>query len=285
MDGDDAIRYAEALGESIGADDVAIGRPDHWYAPIRVARFRLGGTTFVLVPGGTARLGHAGVLAPLLTPPRTVEMPALLVAADTVTAGLTEVSPEHPLVVEHLAAHQHSQPGRSCLGDLAASDEDEGTYVRIEVGPAGGTWRCWTAAYVTFDQVVADLAGAGHRLLTPDEWEYAMGLGPGTLFPWGDDPDDRETAETVTGLRPGDPSWPELTSVHGEVRGTDLGESACGGANLAAAQLADDRLADALLCAPAFRDPEIVADESGRPGVRRRRYRAAFEVPPLPVGA
>ncbi|GAA5198265.1 hypothetical protein GCM10023322_71240 [Rugosimonospora acidiphila] len=74
----------------------------------------------------------------------------------------------------------------------------------------------------------------------------------------------------MTGLRLGDSYWPELTSVRAKVRGSDFGEASCGGRT---------DFFHAVLRAPAFRAPDIVACEAGKVGVRRRRYRPAIEVP------
>jgi formylglycine-generating enzyme required for sulfatase activity len=128
----------------------------------------------------------------------------------------------------------------------------------------------WTPVYVTFEEVKAELTAVGQRLLSPDEWEYARGLGPGTLFAWGDRLGGWGAAETVTGLRLGASNCPELTSVRAEVRGSDWGAADCGG-------LSEFR--SAVVRAPAFRDPETVAGEAGKAGVRGRLYRSAMEVP------
>ncbi|HEX5142925.1 MAG TPA: hypothetical protein VFW21_03545 [Mycobacterium sp.] len=60
--------------------------------------------------------------------------------------------------------------------------------------------------------------------------------------------------------------------MRAEVRGGDFGVLGCGG---------ETAFFHLLLRAPAFRDPEIIADETDKIGVRRRRYRAAIEVPPI----
>jgi hypothetical protein len=229
------------------------------------------------VPGDAARAPRdvdvvRAHLAARVTPPRTVVLPALLVAADAVQAGVAEVTPDHPVVREHL--RRHGPPARGVIGvhgDGCADDDDSGTYARIELDRCtGAIRRCWTAGPAGYDGVVAGLAAAGRRLLTPDEWEYACGLGRGTLFAWGDRMPAPGDEETPTGLRLGDLYWPELTSVRAEVRGGDFGELGCGG---------ETEFHHSLLRSPAFRDPRIVAAEAGVPGVRRRRFRAAIEVP------
>jgi hypothetical protein len=82
----------------------------------------------------------------------------------------------------------------------------------------------------------------------------------------------RRSRASPAGLRLGDPYRPELTSVRAEVRGSDFGDASCGGRT---------DFFDAVLRAPAFRDPEIVAGEAGKARVGRRRYRPAIEVPPV----
>lgn len=210
-----------------------------------------------------------------LTPPRTTTVPTLLVAVEAVTAGLTEVSVEHPLIAEHLRAHPWARGTLGWFGDFGKLDDDPGTYARIEFDRISGqVTRCWTAAYAAYDDIVSELAGLGRRLLTPDEWEYAYAFGPTTLFAWGDrfDASDRHALETVTGLHRGDMTWPELTSARAEVRGGDFGRLGCGG---------ETTFFHLLLRAPAFRDPDIIADEKNKVGVRRRRYRPAIEVSPI----
>ncbi|MET7420885.1 hypothetical protein [Dactylosporangium sp. NPDC005555] len=174
---------------------------------------------------------------------------------------------------EHL--QRHGPPARGVIGmygDACADDDDSRVYARVELDPfTGAIRRCFTAGPATYDEVVTDLALAGERLLTPDEWEYAHGLGRGTLFAWGDRMPAPQDEETPTGLRLGDMYWPELTSVRTEVRGGDFGELGCGG---------ETEFHHSLLRSPAFRDPQIVAAEASVPTVRRRRFRAAIEVPP-----
>jgi hypothetical protein len=212
-------------------------------------------------------------VAARVTAPRTVVLPALLVAVEAVQAGVAEVGPDHPVVREHL--QRHGPPARGVIGmygDARASDDDRGVYARIELDRLTGMLRrCFTAGPATYDEVVTGLAAAGRRLLTPDEWEYACGLGRGTLFAWGDRMPAPPDEETPTGLQLGDMYWPELTSVRAEVRGGDFGELGCGG---------DTQFHHSLLRSPAFRDPQIVTAETRVPSVRRRRYRAAIEVPP-----
>ncbi|MFI5912122.1 hypothetical protein [Dactylosporangium sp. NPDC051541] len=359
LDVDRAGRYARAVAAAVGADDVELGRPDSTGQPMRLARFRISGQVYSLVPGGAAELGYdatryqpvkaelasflgdhdalrphpddaddgghddgedrdvvdpwrtplpvlpgqlellpmaavttgptpapppwrpaAGDLGDLraylsarLTPPRTASMPTLLVAAESATAGLLEVAPDHPDVVAFLATRAPWKPGvLGTYGDRCVADDDRSTHVRAEFDAAGRVRQAWLAVHVTHAEVVADLAATGRRLLTPDEWEYAHGLGPGTLFPSGDRFERRAGPETVTGLRWGDPYYPELTAVHGEVRGSDLGNASCGGAT---------RFYQAMVRIPAFRDAEIVAEDTARTAVRRRRYRPAMEVPPI----
>ncbi|MFF5230823.1 hypothetical protein [Dactylosporangium sp. NPDC000521] len=221
-------------------------------------------------PAGDADVVRAHVAA-RVTAPRTAVLPALLVAAEATQAGVTEVAPDHPVVREHL--RRHGPPARGVIGmHDAAGDHDSAVYARIELDRLTGVVRrCWTAGPAGYDEVVTGLATAGRRLLTPDEWEYACGLGRGTLFAWGDRMPAPRDRETPTGLRLGDMYWPELTSVRTEVRGGDFGVLGCGG---------ETEFHHSLLRAPAFRDPEIVAAEAGVPSVRRRRFRAAIEVPP-----
>lgn len=90
--------------------------------------------------GDIARL--RAYLASRLTPPRTTTMPTLLVAADSVVAGLTEVTADHPVITQHLHSRRPWSRGAcGCDGDFGVPDDDQGTYARIEFDPYTGQVR------------------------------------------------------------------------------------------------------------------------------------------------
>lgn len=275
----EAVTAAVALavgGESLGARWPRSHAPS---APVvRIARIAVGGTEFVLVPGGPARLGfdadryeptdaevrsffgdHSVLRSWRHRPPErgtTTDPPQRQLSLFELPAPARRArkpAGDAAIVRAHVAARVTAPRTAELPALLVAADA-------VQTGAAD------------YDDVAADLALAGRRLLTPDEWEYACGLGRGTLFAWGDRMPAPRDAETVTGLRLGDMYWPELTAVRTEVRGGDFGVRGCGG---------ETEFHHSLLRSPAFRDPEILADEAGVPSVcRRRRFRAAIDVPP-----
>lgn len=362
LDDDGRLRYAEALAAAIGADRFELTWPATASRVIRLARFTVRGREFVLVPGGTARLGfdagrfeptHAEMgsflgddvelwrredddepeaepepepdpwlqpvpvipgqealfpwepsdlpsapapppvvaepdepwraadedlarlrefMAARLTAPRTVTMPTLLVGVEFVQAGRAEVPVDHPAVVAKFEAHEW-QPGTLGWDTGWIGEDNRGMYTAARF-EGGRLARAWTDSYVTFDEVVAELAADGWRLPSPDEYEYMTGLGSGHLFAWGDRMAEPPELDLVTGLRRPTGYFPELTGVRAEVRGSDWGEAACGGYG---------DFHNTIMWVPAYRNAEVVAGEAGLDGVRARVYRPVFEAPQVNI--
>jgi hypothetical protein len=283
-----AEALTEAVARAVGGESLGVRWPRSHAPALRVARIVVDGTEFVLVPGGQARLGfdadryeptdaevrsffgdHTALRSwrdsPPERPARADPLPGQLGLFDTpAPARRRRPSGDAATVRAHVAARVTSPRTVVVPALLVAADA-------VQAGTAEDTQGCRCAAGPAgYDDVVTGLATAGRRLLTPDEWEYACGLGRGTLFSWGDRMPAPRDGETPTGLRLGDMYWPELTSVRTEVRGGDFGVLGCGG---------ETEFHHSLLRSPAFRDPQIVAAEAGVPDVRHRRFRAAMDVP------
>jgi hypothetical protein len=213
-----ARRLAAQIAAATGFELVTV-RPhrfaDRWSGRIagRIALYRRDGVRFALVPGGEVVVGYDGArfvpdpaqaadyaeAAPLTgtglppdirrfvddmtSPRRTVCLPALLVAVDAIEPGIRAADLDDPRVLEQLAylrAHweHHRPPG-------VISQYDWGR-VEVKVDDRCQAISARLVEYTTHDHVVADLAGRGLRLPTPEEWEHACGAGAATLFRWGD---------------------------------------------------------------------------------------------------
>ncbi|MGE7415117.1 hypothetical protein [Methylobacterium tarhaniae] len=216
---------------------------------------------FVLVPGGTARLGFAGGagwqptprtaaawedcaaewglpplaehLAEVLAPPRDVVLPALLVETTAWEVGWVPVDGDDPEVRAIVASRRDEQVVEFGFGP--------GT-VRVAFGP-DGTIRAERAEELDQDDLLHRLGHDGWRLPTPDEWEYLCAGGTGTLFRWGDEvpgeaypidplPDfDAHRRPNAFGLRIAEnPYLQEVTAAPNTLRGGDGGATICGGA-------------------------------------------------------
>lgn len=149
------------------------------------------GVRYSLIPGGEVCVGfdrdrlvtmapYGELIDASTSPARTADVPALLVAAEAVEAGVRECPPDDPHVASLLAEYRGlglgPLPRRIEWNDLA----------RAELSTAGAVVRCWLIDRPTYDEAVADLATRGERLATPDEWEFACGAGAPTLWRWGD---------------------------------------------------------------------------------------------------
>jgi hypothetical protein len=205
-----AQRLAERIADDTGADLVEV-RP-HQYAgrPGRTALYRRDGTLYALVPGGEVVLGYNGAwFTPtpdqaadysawpdglpsdirgfvdfVTSTPRVTHLPTLLVAVEAVEPGARPADPDDPRVAQQLAdLHRNWEHYRP---RVSISHYDWGR-VEVTVDARCQPTSARVVEYFTRDAVVADLAGRGLRLLSPDEWEHACGAGVMTLFRWGED--------------------------------------------------------------------------------------------------
>lgn len=182
----------------------------------RLAEFELEGRPFVLLPGGEVKIGFDRERA---WQPNPEEAESWRYTAEDydLTSSL----------VEHIHAVTLA-PRQVTLAPLL-----------VEVSPGTYKSHVGTGNHAV---LVAALAEAGFRLLTPDEWEYACGGGADSLFRWGDHapcdhypsdphPDwDRHQQRNAFGLHIAeDPYKNELTSDGSLTRGGDGGCAICGG--------------------------------------------------------
>jgi hypothetical protein len=263
LDSAAAQRLAERIADDIGAELVEM-RP-HQYAGRRgrIARYRRDGTLYALVPGGEVALGYDGAwftptpeqaadyaawpdglpsdiraFVDLVTsPPRVRHLPTLLVAVEAVEPAARPADPDDPHVAQQLADLQRNWEHYRPPGMITHYDWGR---VEVVVDERCQPTSARVVEDVTRDAVVADLAGRGLRLLTPDEWEHACGAGAMTLFRWGDDcptdcyPTQRRDGPhrraNAFGLVIGhDPYRPECTADPAVDCGGDWGRATCGG--------------------------------------------------------
>jgi hypothetical protein len=257
-----AQRLADRIADNTGAELVEV-RP-HEYAgrPGRIALYRRDGTLYALVPGGEVVLGYDGAwFTPtpdqaadyaawpdglpsdirafvdfVTSPPRVMQLPTLLVAVEAVEPGARPADPDDPRVGQQLASLQSDWEHHRPPGMIS---HYEWGRVEVAVDDRGQPTSARVVEFVTRDAVLADLAGRGLRLLTPDEWEHACGAGAMTLFRWGDDcPTDCYPTQRLDGLHRlanafglvigHDPYRPECTADPAVDCGGDGGRATCG---------------------------------------------------------
>ncbi|XVQ10756.1 hypothetical protein ACQP1W_51075 [Spirillospora sp. CA-255316] len=286
----DAGLLAGRIAGRADAELVEMGRRAGPAGPVRYALFRRDGELYGLVPGGGGvEVGYDGdrfVPSPgqsasyavsyeeygapgedyglpadiretvdkLTSLPRTADVPPLLVAVEARDAGLTRVSPDHPLIAEVVALHRADRP----VEESGAAEPREfrvtwppgkhaARQARVLITPDGTVAGAWLMFSLADD--LERMASDGMRLLTPDEWEHACGAGATTLFRWGDDcPADRYPGASMRrdgsvepdhgphlepnafGLRIGQRATRrERTSDPAVVCGGDGGSAVCGG--------------------------------------------------------
>jgi hypothetical protein len=214
LDSAAARRLAAQVADDTGTELVVVRPSQYAGRSGRIALYRHDGALYALVPGGEVMVGYDGArFAPspaqvadyaawpvgdadihafvddMTSPLRTVHVPALLVAVEAVEPGARPADLDDPRVREQLAYLQGSWEHYRPPGVISHQD-----WGRVELAVDG---RCQLTSarlveYAARDGVVADLAGRGLRLPTPDEWEHACGAGVVTLFRWGEDyPTDR----------------------------------------------------------------------------------------------
>lgn len=171
-----------------------------------VALFDVAGSRLAFVPGGEVAVGYdaarfAGTpdqnasyaasaaefgtsfgiqeyIASVTSPARTAVVPPLLVSVTAAEAGLVPVPPGHPEITGLLARHRRQGPAPRQIECYRQA--------RVTLDPDWTVTGAWLLQVPSYQQATAQLAGAGRRLLTPDEWEHACGAGATTLFRWGD---------------------------------------------------------------------------------------------------
>jgi hypothetical protein len=207
-----ARRFAERVALAVDAELVGLKGHDYRGRQTRLALFRRGDTVFSLVPGGEVRIGYnagrfeptpglvadyaaylaqcpdplaepdlVALVASRTTAARTVTVPTLLVAVGSQEAGVAECAPDHPRIVG-LVANVPDVP--SIRG---SSGMEWHLWARVRWSPERVVERAWLIDVPSYAETLADLAGRGERLATPDEWDYACGAGAQTLWRWGDE--------------------------------------------------------------------------------------------------
>ncbi|WP_410816713.1 hypothetical protein [Micromonospora sp. 050-3] len=255
-----ARRLAEDIADRHGLT-VPVGLQDTVYAgrSHRVALFERDGMRFALVPGGRPTLGHdaarfrptsdqlasyadsaaeyglpqlAEYVDAMTSPARSVELPAMLVAVEAIDPCEVTLAPDDPRVLKLIASEGAQLDGVSQFRSAGG--------LIVEFDRTGQVTTAQATTDVSYDAAMAQLAGAGLRTTTADEWEWACGAGAATLFRWGDDcpndgyPFDHKTGvhrETnLWGLTIGqDPYQHEATTERTIVCGGDGGSTTCGG--------------------------------------------------------
>src|SRR5215831_13488712 len=292
-----ARRQAGLIAAQVDAVSVTVRA--HEFAGRRgwIALFDVAGSRLAFVPGGEVSVGYdasrfAGTpgqnasyaatareysislsiqeyIATVTSPARTVVVPPLLVSVTADPAGLVPVPPDHPEITGLLAHYQRRGPAPPRIDALQHS--------RVTLDRDWTVTRAWLYTMPSYQQAVGQLAKAGQRLLTPDEWEHACGAGATTLFRWGDAcPLDTTPNSAKTGphREPNaygldiaqDPYQAERTADPVVVCGGDGGGMICGGAG---------RFVSWLTIATAYRDAgktEWLREDDGRhPGIIYQR--------------
>ncbi len=146
-----------------------------------IALFDVAGSRFAFVPGAAEfgiSLGIQEFIASVTSPAGTAVVPPLLVSVTATEADLVPLPPGHPEITGLLARHRRQGP--------APRQIEWHRQARVTLDPDWTVTGAWLFQVRSYQQATAQLAGAGQRLLTPDEWEHACGAGATTLFRWGD---------------------------------------------------------------------------------------------------
>jgi len=204
-------REAERILSDLPAGAALLSVEPHSYAGRQrtVATYDIAGQHFVLVPATEAKLGHdasrsyeptaeeaklwqrivgeAGLnpslpeyLESIMTRPRTVEIPSLLVELTPQEPGWFELEADDPftrdLIEDYLPADEDIRQKRVVTGSgtFRLRRTDDGTVIVKVFEPR------------THADLAAELAAQQFRFPDPDEWEYLCGAGAQTIFRWGD---------------------------------------------------------------------------------------------------
>jgi hypothetical protein len=172
-----------------------------------IAEFDHGGSTFVLIPGGTQVIGfdenrewiptrqeqedwdstaaeyqiehtiHEQIRRVTLRP-RVVSLKPMLVEANAQEIGWTTATLDAPDVLKVLRDFDVSPA-------LGGSEHVGDVHVRVRRDSAG-SFVAQRSQRLSHADLASVLKENGMRLLTSDEWEYVCGGGSKTLFRWGD---------------------------------------------------------------------------------------------------
>lgn len=137
------------------------------------------GCEFVFVPGDTVVLG---LDQEAMSPVRTVSIPPMIVERLVRGIGYVPV----PLDDERLTTDSFFE---KAMHTLKTSPNEKYSYTvdesyRLEKN--GNEICAFLYEPCSYDELIQEIASAGFRLPSEDEWEYLCGGGTRSLYPWGD---------------------------------------------------------------------------------------------------
>jgi hypothetical protein len=203
--------YSEELAANLPQPIIFRGLQHYHYSDreLYVALFEYRGALFSLIPGGEVQLGYEArnfcpadeqiesfqrsaeeygfdrdihsYLESVTTPPRKVIVPPLIVEIKPAKIGFEPITLEE-LKIQNLLKDNPDCPVASIVNCSDLKPDSSNGFKRCQ----DGSIAAWQIMRKTYEDIQAELAAEGLRLLTFDEWEYACGAGSTTLFRWGD---------------------------------------------------------------------------------------------------